>query len=535
MIIEGKFYVEPPKSDTKFKELLKDQFSAGAGQAVDNAGLPSGPWTPDKLADAISNLEANGKSVELRTVQLWFQSNDKGISPDNLRWIARIFGCEDPDKTVEWQKALSRSYRKFISERAEKRKTRTGTGLATKEVTPDVRAQHTNISKPKRRNLAITIEQLFTARSPLDLPIIVWTVCLTVGLLSAIFGVNSVTYSPIPELNKQVGYFWGPNWTLLSLVMLPLYLSIVSKSVFLWKAELRGNILKTSAQTLKTNTWEDKTLIFSLLYWACLFICFGLVFILQWSGVHLKALSDGELGHLMIDWSTISIVSPDVISTNEALTLSFLGFFQTGLNLFLFFSGLILICTMTNDLAETCSLIKTTGEQQNIEMQIACEQIAFSVYRATIVGLMMTICIKVQARYLISDAPNILAWFMRDISFATGNSDISNGLLEQRALANTTTAALLLSVCFVFSYTSLQVNNVTKQHQIYAQNRTSIPWRRMIFVVMTLFTSFWLTGAINGFSLFLGFSTLLACYSLYDPLLVSKTSKFYNSIKKQPI
>lgn len=535
MIKNGKFYIEPPKSDTNFKELLKDQFSAGAGKEVDKSGLPSGPWTPDKLADAISNLEANGKSVELRTVQLWFQANDKGISAENLRWLARIFGCEDPENTSEWQKALSRSHSNFVSDRADKRKNRASKGLAAKEPNSDVRVQHTKISPPQRRTLATTIEQLFTARSPLDLPIIVWTVCFTVGLLSAIFGVNSITYSPLPALNKQVGYFWGPNWTLLSLVMLPLYLSIVSKSVLLWKAELRDNILKTSAPIHEPNTWQDKAQIFSLLYWACLFICFGLVCILQWSGIHFRALTEGQLGHLMIDWSTISIVSPDVISTNEALILSFLGFFQTGLNLFLFFSGLILICTMTSDLAETCSLIQTTDEQQYVEMQTACEQIAFSIYRATIIGLLMTICIKLQARYLISDAPNILVWLMRDMSFAIGHSDIKNGLLEQRALANTTTAVLLFSVCFVFSYASFQVYTVTKKQRLHAKNTTNIPWRRMIFVVLTLFISFWLTGAVNGFSLFLGFSTLLACYSLYDPLLVSKISKFSSSITKQPI
>ena len=77
------------------KELFKDLAAAGVGRPVDRDGFPSGSWTPELLAEAISAIETNQDGIDLRTVQLWFQDNDKGISADNIRWLARVLGCDD--------------------------------------------------------------------------------------------------------------------------------------------------------------------------------------------------------------------------------------------------------------------------------------------------------------------------------------------------------------------------------------------------------------------------------------------------------
>lgn len=81
--------------------------TAGAGRPLADDGFPQGPWTPELLADAISSIDVNRVGVDLRTVQLWFQENDKGISPANIRWLARIFGCDDRKATNDWLKELS--------------------------------------------------------------------------------------------------------------------------------------------------------------------------------------------------------------------------------------------------------------------------------------------------------------------------------------------------------------------------------------------------------------------------------------------
>jgi hypothetical protein len=88
LIKNGKYFLTPQKECADFKELFKKLTSASAGRPVDREGFTQGPWTADLLAEAITRIDANGTGIDLRTVQLWFQDNDKGISPDNKRrWI----------------------------------------------------------------------------------------------------------------------------------------------------------------------------------------------------------------------------------------------------------------------------------------------------------------------------------------------------------------------------------------------------------------------------------------------------------------
>ena len=84
LIKNGKYFLPPQKDNNNFKELFKFLTSAGAGRPVDENGFPQGPWTADLLAEAITQVDVNGSGVDLRTVQLWFQDNDKGISTDNI-------------------------------------------------------------------------------------------------------------------------------------------------------------------------------------------------------------------------------------------------------------------------------------------------------------------------------------------------------------------------------------------------------------------------------------------------------------------
>jgi hypothetical protein len=95
LIKNGKFFLPPPRGESDFKELFKQLAAAGAGRPIASDGFPAGPWTPELLAEAISQIASNRTGVDLRTVQLWFQENDKGISNANIRWLARIFGCDE--------------------------------------------------------------------------------------------------------------------------------------------------------------------------------------------------------------------------------------------------------------------------------------------------------------------------------------------------------------------------------------------------------------------------------------------------------
>lgn len=101
--------MNPPKDGSDFKTIFRRMVAMGAGRPVEQGGMAPDPWTADTLADAISNLDSNRAGVDRRTVQLWLQDNDRGISPKSAHWVAMIFGCGDPEATSEWQAALMAS------------------------------------------------------------------------------------------------------------------------------------------------------------------------------------------------------------------------------------------------------------------------------------------------------------------------------------------------------------------------------------------------------------------------------------------
>ncbi|WP_420011677.1 hypothetical protein [Tateyamaria sp.] len=116
-----RFFAAPQKTDENFKQLFARLAAAGVGRPVDSEGYADGPWTPESLAEAISAIDGNREGVELRSVQVWFQDNDNGISDANIRWLARVFGCGDPEAASEWQTELKAAKERLYSE---SRKTR---------------------------------------------------------------------------------------------------------------------------------------------------------------------------------------------------------------------------------------------------------------------------------------------------------------------------------------------------------------------------------------------------------------------------
>ena len=91
---------------------------------LESDGFPKGPWTPELLAEAVSQIDSNKVGVDLRTVQLWFQDNEKGISPANIEWLARVFGCGDHEATGDWRMELREAQSRFNARRRASRKAR---------------------------------------------------------------------------------------------------------------------------------------------------------------------------------------------------------------------------------------------------------------------------------------------------------------------------------------------------------------------------------------------------------------------------
>ena len=283
MIKNGKFFLSPPNGESDFKELFKQLAAAGAGRPLANDGFPAGPWTPDLLAEAISQIDSNRTGVDLRTVQLWFQENEKGISNANIRWLARIFGCDDPTATSEWQIELGVAQSRLTAKRRDSRKAESSGALdapdqeqsATADETEHqaVKPQERTAQEPRRHfDLAMRSEALFSHGSPLNLPASVFAGATALGFLSYIAGIHNATYGRPDGLAKQVGFLWAPNWTILFMVFLPLFVVLVSELLVFWKHEGRLKVI-SQGRTESDNGWARGVDASSYTYWAVFVVC----------------------------------------------------------------------------------------------------------------------------------------------------------------------------------------------------------------------------------------------------------------------
>ena len=201
----------------------------GAGRQVDKDGLPSGSWTPDQLVEAITQIDPDGVGVDLRTVQHWFQDNDRGISADNIRWLARIFGCDDPVAISEWQRRLSSAQLRLTAKRRERKRAQ-GDDAKSRII-----ERTTGTTKRDDRAFAERCEQLLTGAASMNLLVFYWLIFGALGLMNYALGTLSVTYSPEDGLNKQVGFIWAPTLTVLPLIVLPLYILSINNLISFWK------------------------------------------------------------------------------------------------------------------------------------------------------------------------------------------------------------------------------------------------------------------------------------------------------------
>ena len=531
LILNNKKYLSPPQKDADFKELFTQAADAGAGRPVDNEGFHAGPWTPELLVESISRINSSGAGADLRTVQHWFHKNDRGISVENIRWLARIFGCDDAEATSAWQAELKASQLRLSAKRKAKKRIQDvpihapGDNVQSEQKVALPVVSETQTPQPSNRiiNLAGGCDTMFSGHATLNLPASVWAGWAILGFLAYIMGVHSVTYSPIAGVEKQVGFFWAPNWTLLELVILPLFLASVVRLLTYWKAKRRSFISWRNERAFLS--WEGRVESFSASYWAVTFVCFVIVFLIQWSGIHMRALADGDAGNLMMDWSLLAIERPEIISVSEATVLSMLAFLYTAFICFLFLTGLVLTVTLVQDFYELCGeLEQFSNENFRATVGETGSKLMRYIYHATLLGIWIATCIKLQAMYLLSGGQNILDWLLTDFRYVVGLSHEVSSALDKRALAHFSSFLLLFSTCFVFVFSFVQITRVLEravpQEDIRRLMREQHASRRMtLSIVVMLIANFFLIGVITGFSILLLTGILITIYSLYKPMI----------------
>ena len=465
-------------------------------------------------------------------MQVWFQANDNGIGTDNIRWLARIFGCDDPEQTSKWQAELKASKERLTVVRRAKRNSTNDTSIAeysepavgdlTLEeffspnfihsqtpMEPETKPTVTGIS------LALRCEQMFSGPNYLFMPISIWGGLAILWFLAIILDVNSVTYSPIEGIQKQIGFIWSPGWNLGEPIFLPIMLILCASLINVWKESDRSKLLSYGGVSA-SDTWYGKVRSFTSSFWAILLICFILIFVVQWVGVYLLPLLANKQDVPMIDWMLIALVRPDVLSTDAAIFISFLGFLYSGLIYWFLFTASLFLFTVSGDFAQICR----AKDDRHIPVYNGYAfktglKIMETAYRCTILGIMVALCIKLNAAYLVSDAESITGWLWNDTLILLGYTDEEWTWINGSPSSFFTSFLLLFLLCFVFGACLLQVKSGIDKTPLFAQEkkRAAQTWLRMCAVIGILSIGYIMIGQFYGFSLLLGLSVTIALCS----------------------
>ncbi|MFD1196853.1 RcgA family putative transporter [Brucella gallinifaecis] len=512
MTKNGKFFLPPPKDGSDFKELFKLIVAAGAGRPLGSDGHTAGPWTPELLAEAITDVDPKRIGVDLRTVQLWFQENEKGISTTNIGLLARVLSCGDTVATSEWSMELSAAHSRLVAKRREQKKTETVEPSEPAQVEPRIATSDSaNDNDGKRWNLTRWSEKLFGEGSPLNLSASAFAGMSALGFLSYIIGIHNVTFTRSDGMIKQVGFLWAANWTLVFMVFLPVFLAFVSELVHSWKHEERRRLCDGAPQDSE-RAWRHIVDASSGSFWAVFLICLLFAGVFQWIGVCLVPLINGG-GNYATDWGTIAIVRPEIVTIPVAIGFTAFAYLYMSFSFYLFFAGLILLYSVIHDLrklSEGATALTNAGTGFRSETAIWVMQ---GVFRCTVLGILIATVMKLQSSYLASNGASIVAWVINDLSSILYDQATAQSRISYRMPTHYSSLLIAISTCFVFLY------GVTRTG---AGNHFKVTLWKMSAVVMLLFASYLSIDTFSGFTVLMFVGLLIAIYGLFDPALGSR-------------
>ncbi|MDO9641213.1 MAG: hypothetical protein Q7J44_22015 [Pseudotabrizicola sp.] len=507
LIKNGKFFLLPERSEDDFKALFARVAAAGVGRPVDQDGCPQGPWTPDLLAAAISEIETNRAGIELRTVQLWFEDNDKGISATNIGWLARVLGCNDPEAASAWQAELSAAQSRLMAKRRARRRKELSEmaepELASPELAESGRPEP--IRAARRFDLAHATEVLFSRGSVLNLPAAVFAGAVALQFVSYFLSIHSVTYLREDGVTKQVGFLWTLNWTVLFVVFLPLFLAVVVDQVVRWKSISRAKLLSALGDNDQSGTWMARVEASSHTYWAVFLTCIGFAGVFQWISVRLLPLLNG-VGDYAVDWGSVALVQPDQIGVVEQIAFTGIAYLYMCFCFYLLIAGLILLSNLVDDFVNIrAALVDCQGNDDLREADASGYEIISGIVRCTIAGLLVAICMKLESFYRLTPYPDIWNWML---------SDAQSVLLTpvepvqwDRSPSPTHYTSLLVAflVSAIYLYGSIRIGTSGK------------PRIRANLAIVLLIAVYLVAGVIPGFSLILAGGLIVALHGLFDP------------------
>ena len=149
----------------------------------------------------------------------------------------------------------------------------------------------------------------------------------------------------------------------------------------------------------------------------------------------------------------------------------------------------------------------------DIEAQTIGLRVISGIFRCTISGLFIAICMKLEALYVVTSAPDIWSWLFMDMTsmFSNFGSRVDWGNYSMPT--HYTSILVTLLVAFTFFYATIRIRLGQPSY---------VPMAAMTTTVIFLITGYFLIGAFTGFSIILALAILLSTFCLFRPVIATK-------------
>ena len=342
----------------------------------------------------------------------------------------------------------------------------------------------------------------------MNLPASVFAGAAALGFLSYILGVHNATFVRPDGVAKQVGFIWAPNWTVLFTVVQPVFFACVIELLAFWKHEGRSKFVEKPTRVELRGSWVQSLEASSYTYWAAFLICILFAGLLQWIAVCLVPLINGS-GSYAIDWGKLAIVRPEIVSVPATILFTGVAYLYMAICFYLFFVGLILLYTVVQDVWK---LEKLAINREDLIIQdettVTVNRILRAIFRCTILGIYVAICMKIQSSYLTSFGSNIVSWLADDVLAVFNESGRARTWQGYRMPTHYSSLLITVSTCVVFFLAHLRLNTINRCRSLLLKTSA---------VVGLLVTGYLLIGAFDGFSILLGIGAIIGLYGLFDP------------------
>ena len=327
------------------------------------------------------------------------------------------------------------------------------------------------------------------------------------------------------SLKKQVGFLWAPNWTILYLIIFPLFQHFVIQTLIFWKSEARLSLLSADMRRVSLSQWLSKVHAASNSFWIVLFFSVPVFALYQWITTRLLPIIRSESDNLPIDWGRISITNPEIVSVPEIAIFTGLAFALMGFCCYLLFASHIILYTISDDFVDISHTILTKKKGYDINhMYDVGLDLQFGIYRSMVMALIMPILVKLQSVYLLSDSVNIIQWLASDIIALISDRKVIENTFSYNIPGLHNSLYLAIAAFGIFLAGAVRIYF---QFIKISNFGAAIPTRNKVFFIKTIIAIVWLMvsylsiGIFKGFSLFLIVGLIYSIYIIVNPKIHS--------------